>query len=200
MLRAVLLAQLLCSVASLRVQLPKAETVHGRREALSALSAGALMFPLAASAGPGLKPCPGGVKNCYSSAGGGAAKLGTWSWPSATSRTSAITELRAILEAYPQAGQGGVDGGGWTLKDDQLADAGYAKLEFKSAGTGNLAKFFNGGKPFTDDFEVSVEDASICIRSSSRVGDSDFGVNAKRVNYIAAGLRAKGWDAPEIKP
>ena len=33
-----------------------------------------------------------------------------------------------------------------------------------------------------DDLEFAVEDKEVCIRSSSRVGDSDFGVNAKRVN------------------
>ena len=32
----------------------------------------------------------------------------------------------------------------------------------------------------------------MCVRSSSRVGDSDFGVNAKRLNWIANELRSKG--------
>jgi len=36
------------------------------------------------------------------------------------------------------------------------------------------------------------------VRSSSRVGATDFGVNAKRLNYIAAGLRKKGWRIEEI--
>jgi len=27
----------------------------------------------------------------------------------------------------------------------------------------------------------------------------DFGVNAKRINYIAKALRAKGWDAPGVE-
>ena len=59
--------------------------------------------------------------------------------------------------------------------DDKLASAGYARLEFRS-GLGNMARFFNGGKPFVDDLELSVEDGFACIRSSSRVGDSDLGV------------------------
>jgi len=52
---------------------------------------------------------------------------------------------------------------------------------------------------FVDDLELSVEDGFVGVRSSSRVGDSDFGVNAKRLNFLSAALRGKGWDAPEIK-
>jgi uncharacterized protein (DUF1499 family) len=44
-----------------------------------------------------------------------------------------------------------------------------------------------------------VSDGYAAVRSSSRVGDSDFSVNAKRLNYIAEKLRAKGWDAPGVK-
>ena len=36
------------------------------------------------------------------------------------------------------------------------------------------------------------------VRSSSRVGSTDFGVNAKRLNYIAASLREQGWEIQEI--
>lgn len=103
----------------------------------------------------------------------------------------------AALEAYPQEGQGGVDLGGWKVVDDQLASSGYQRVEFRS-GIGNFAKFFNGGKPFVDDLEFSVEDATVCVRSSSRIGDSDFGVNGKRLNYIAAELAKKGWDAKGV--
>ena len=38
------------------------------------------------------------------------------------------------------------------------------------------------------------------MRSSSRVGSTDFGVNAKRLNYIAAALRKDGWTIDEITP
>ena len=40
----------------------------------------------------------------------------------------------------------------------------------------------------------------IQVRSSSRVGQTDFGVNAIRLNAIAASLRAKGWAIDEITP
>ena len=43
--------------------------------------------------------------------------------------------------------------------------------------------------------EFDVDGTSVTYRSSSRVGDSDFGVNAARMNYIAGKLREKGWDA-----
>ena len=86
------------------------------------------------------------------------------------------------------------------VTDSDITDegAGYARLEFRS-GLGNMARFFNGGKPFVDDLELSVEDGFACIRSSSRVGDSDLGVNKKRVNFIAAALRSSGWDAPDVQ-
>ena len=44
-----------------------------------------------------------------------------------------------------------MDGGGWKFVSE--SDASY-KLEFMSSGKGNMAKFFNGGKPFTDDVEI----------------------------------------------
>ena len=36
------------------------------------------------------------------------------------------------------------------------------------------------------------------VRSSSRVGFTDFGVNAARLNYLAARLREQGWTIAEI--
>jgi hypothetical protein len=36
------------------------------------------------------------------------------------------------------------------------------------------------------------------VRSSSRLGFLDLGVHAKRLNWISAQLRAKGWSAPKI--
>ena len=43
-----------------------------------------------------------------------------------------------------------------------------------------------------------MEDTYVAARSSSRVSDSDFGVNAKRINFIAKPLRAKGWTAAGV--
>lgn len=103
--------------------------------------------------------------------------------------------LRDAINAYPQEGQADVDGGGWAFAEDDLSgNTGLARLEFSSSGKGKFAKFFNGGKPFVDDLNLEVEGNGIVqVKSQSRVGDSDFGVNEKRVNYLAKTLKTKGW-------
>lgn len=79
---------------------------------------------------------------------------------------------------------------------EDLASSGKADVEYKS-GVGNFAKFLNGGKPFVDDLQLEIKDGAVQVRSSSRVGDSDLGVNQKRLSFFAKALKAKGWDAPE---
>jgi len=72
--------------------------------------------------------------------------------------------------------------------------SGFARVEYKSSGKGFFAKAFNGGKPFVDDLKLEVSDGgAVQVKSQSRVGESDFGVNGKRVDYLAAALKAKGW-------
>ena len=51
---------------------------------------------------------------------------------------------------------------------------------------------------FVDDVEFAVGDGEVQVRSSSRLGFLDLGVNAKRLNWISAELRSKGWTAPAI--
>ena len=173
-------------------KLPAPELLSRRAAVTTGLAATFTALPAFA-----LEPCPKGSRNCFSTASTDATKVATWTWPAASSRDAALKELSAVIDGYPQAGQDGVDLGGWSFADDKIASSGYARLEFKS-GLGNMAKFFNGNKPFVDDLEFSVEPNGVCIRSSSRVGDSDFGVNAKRVNWIASRLRDKGWTAPGV--
>jgi hypothetical protein len=109
------------------------------------------------------------------------------------------------LAAYPQEGQedGKVDGGGYTIISDTLNSSGSSSssgggsivLEYKSSGKGFFAKGFNGGKPFVDDLIVeSSGNGTFEFRSSSRIGDSDFGVNSKRLSYIGGLLKGKGWN------
>lgn len=118
-----------------------------------------------------------------------------WTPPPGTSKDTIIATLKKTLDAYPQAGQQSVDLGGWTVVDD-LSD-GYGRVEFKS-GIGNFAKFLNGGKPFVDDLDFEIADTGVvAVKSSSRVGDSDFGVNQKRLNFFAAKLREEGWNVPD---
>jgi hypothetical protein len=138
-----------------------------------------------------------GANNCWSTASTDKTALKPWTFPN---KKTAATELRAALEAYPQAGQNKVDAGGWSFAVDELDKSGYARLEYKS-GLGNMAKYFNGNQPFVDDLEVLVGGDSVSVRSSSRIGDSDLGVNAKRLAYLAKDLKAKGWDVvtPPVK-
>jgi len=132
-----------------------------------------------------LEACPAKANNCVRT---------TWTPPSSTSSKDAISIVKEVIATYPQEGQADVDGGGWVYVADDFGTTGLAKLEFKSSGKGNFAKFFNGGKAFVDDFNVEVEESGVVqIRSQSRVGDSDFGVNAKRVDFLARALKAKGW-------
>ena len=64
--------------------------------------------------------------------------------------------------------------------ENDLSASGTARVEYKSSGKGPFAKLFNGGKPFTDDLRIEVgSDGVVQIKSNSRVGDSDLGVNTK---------------------
>jgi Protein of unknown function (DUF1499) len=132
--------------------------------------------------------CPNGSNNCIRT---------TWTPPAGTTKSSAAKQLKAILESYPQEGQDKVDLGGWSFASDSLESSGTASLEYKS-GIGNFAKYFNGGKPFVDDLVIEVgDDGKTQVRSSSRVGDSDFKVNQKRLTFFAKKLNDAGWTAPE---
>lgn len=53
-------------------------------------------------------------------------------------------------------------------------------------------------KGYIDDVEFALRGGVVQVRSSSRVGQTDFGVNAIRLNAIAAPLRAAGWAIGEI--
>lgn len=195
MLRTLALVATLTPATSLRTPAP----IVSRRAAISGATAAA--FGLAApplQARAALKPCPPGANNCFSAASTEEkTRLSKWYWPKGAERKAIEADLRAALQAYPQAGQAGVDLGGWTVADDRLESSGYERVEFRS-GIGNFARFFNGGKPFVDDLEFSIEAEAVCVRSSSRVGDSDFGVNGKRLNFIAAELNKLGWEAKGV--
>jgi hypothetical protein len=160
-----------------------------RREILSsvaksaAFGLGAASF-VSVSDAQALEMCPPKANNCVRT---------TWTPPSGTSNSDIAAALRDAIQAYPQEGQGDVDGGGWTIASDDLSGSGSARVEFKSSGKGTFAKIFNGGKPFVDDLKLEINDGKVEVKSQSRVGDSDFGVNKKRVDYLAALLSAKGW-------
>lgn len=110
-----------------------------------------------------------------------------WRWPVTYDQARAFEDLSQVLQSYPP-GQNGVDGGGFQI---QVIDGqkGYAYVKYEALKNG-----------YIDDVEFAVivdgyPERSLQVRSSSRVGYLDFGVNAKRLNWIATALRAKGWDA-----
>ncbi|EJK58322.1 hypothetical protein THAOC_21568 [Thalassiosira oceanica] len=152
-----------------------------RRDAV--ISASSLVASVASvPAANAISACPPNSNNCVRA---------SWSPPSSTSASDAANELRDALNSYPQGGQEGgkVDGGGYSFVSDK--DGNFV-LEYKS-GLGFFAKAFNGGKPFVDDLVIEPNGSAFEVRSSSRVGDSDLGVNGKRLAYIGNILKEKGW-------
>jgi uncharacterized protein (DUF1499 family) len=162
----------------------------------------------------GLKPC-GAAPNCFCSTMSVEEdpdhSIPAWTWPETLSVSissdnstgvsdskltmmAAFEQLYQVLQSYPP-GQGGVDGGGCQLQKYD-ASAGYIYIIYEALKNG-----------YYDDVEFAYirptngKDSSsrqIQVRSSSRVGYLDFGVNAKRLNWIAKELRKKGWDAPGV--
>jgi len=55
------------------------------------------------------------------------------------------------------------------------------------------SQFLNGGKPFVDHLEVTLTAGKADFFSSSREGDSDYGVNNSRVKWIQTRLKKLGW-------
>jgi hypothetical protein len=134
-----------------------------------------------------LQPCVRGSQNCIRT---------TWVPPPGTSQKTAMNAIQTCLSSYPQEGQNGIDSSGWDMAEDHLEKTGSARLEFKSS-IGKMAKNLNGGKPFIDDLLVAVqEDGRVEVRSSSRKGYSDLGVNQKRLLYLANKL-PKTWEVPD---
>ena len=112
-----------------------------------------------------------------------------WKWPSDYDQSRAFDELQVVLQSYPP-GQNGVDGGGFEIKKFDPSK-GYLYVQFEALKNG-----------YIDDVEMAVigdaDPAAVQVRSSSRIGYLDFGVNAKRLNYLAKELRSKGWEAEGV--
>ena len=160
-----------------------------RREVVSTSLASIFALTVSTLPADAIEKCPPGSKNCLRQ---------TWTPPSGASAADATSQLRDAINAYPQEGQedGKVDGGGYTIVSDTLgkdSSSGALQLEYRSSGKGTFAKMFNGGKPFVDDLVIEPSEGNFEFRSASRVGDSDFGVNGKRLSYIGGLLKSKGW-------
>lgn len=144
----------------------------------------------------GLKQC-GAAPNCFSSTDileeDPEHVIPAWKWPnSISSKKEAFQQLETVIKAY-KPGQGNIDGGGFKIvKSDP--DKGYIYVQFEALKNG-----------YIDDFELAYLEKKdvaneVQVRSSSRVGYLDVGVNAKRLNYIAKDLRELGWDAEGVNP
>jgi uncharacterized protein (DUF1499 family) len=107
------------------------------------------------------------------------------------SRKYSIETIASVMKTY-EPGQGGIDGGGFKLINEKDY---YLYYQFEALKKG-----------YIDDVEFALIDpknsfGGIQVRSASRVGVTDFGVNAIRLNYIANQLKSKyGWSIPEITP
>lgn len=159
-----------------------------RRDVLASSAAAAaacVAFGWPGTARAALTACPPKSNNCIRTA---------WTAPDGTPNVA--QSVQTILDSYPQEGQNKVDLGGWSIVENNLVSTGKARVEFKS-GLGNFAKFLNGNKPFVDDLEIAIDGNTVELRSASRVGDSDFGVNQKRLQFLAAKAQAMGFNTPE---
>ena len=136
----------------------------------------------------GLKPC-GAAPNCFCSTislnEDAEHSIPAFVWPSDMDQAAAMTQLKDVLQAYQPTPK--VDGGGFDIK---TATPDYIYVQYESLKNG-----------YIDDVEFAVIKAKrygerqVQVRSSSRLGYLDYGVNSKRINAIAAALRAKSWNA-----
>ncbi len=144
----------------------------------------------------GLKNC-GPAPNCFCSTDDVEDdpdhSIPAWTWPENLTKKEAFGELEDALKNY-KPGQDNIDGGGFKIiKVD--SDKGYIYAQFEALKNG-----------YIDDVEFAyidgLGDNAVQVRSSSRVGYLDFGVNSKRLNYIAKTLKekgSKGWTAPGVE-
>lgn len=104
-------------------------------------------------------------------------------WKPAADDAAPFETLKAVVKAY-EPGQGFVDGGGFKVVKETPS---YLYVQFEALKKG-----------YIDDVEFFLSKGLVQVRSSSRVGQTDFGVNAIRLNYIASALRKKKWEIDEI--
>lgn len=141
----------------------------------------------------GLRGCDG-KPNCFSTTGdsllsdriltGVDTLIPPWKPPAGDS--APFKSLAQAVKAY-QPGQSFIDGGGFKVVKETDT---YLYLQFESLKKG-----------YIDDVEFFLGPSGLVqVRSGSRVGQTDFGVNASRLNYIAAALRKQGWSIDDISP
>lgn len=91
--------------------------------------------------------------------------------------------MKKVIDTY-EVGQNGIDGGGYKIIEyDEKKQ--YIYVQFQSYKAG-----------YVDDWELAFnpEKKLFDVRSASRLGMSDLGVNAKRLDYIGTRLEKEyGW-------
>ncbi|GMI46461.1 hypothetical protein TrCOL_g6859 [Triparma columacea] len=106
-----------------------------------------------------------------------------WVGPS----SATMDDVVKVINTY-EVGHDSIDGGGFKIISQSPT---YLYVQFES--------YKNG---YVDDFEVAMLPGSpptFDVRSSSRLGYLDYGVNAKRINYIANRLNSEyNWSAPGV--
>ena len=101
-----------------------------------------------------------------------------------------MDDVFKVISSY-EVGHDSIDGGGFKIITSSPS---YLYVQFES--------YKNG---YVDDFEVVAlptfagSPPTFDVRSSSRLGYLDYGVNAKRINYIANRLSLEyKWSAPGV--
>jgi len=105
------------------------------------------------------------------------------------SLSEALEDVKTVVAGYPP-GQRGIDGGGFKLITASAAnDEAYVYVQFESRRRG-----------YVDDFEMALKGGVAHVRTSSRLGYLDIGVNAKRWNYFADELgKVSGWKTTPVR-
>lgn len=136
----------------------------------------------------GLKAC-GNSPNCWNSSAPKSNIPARW-LPAWEANGRSIDDVKKVIDTY-RVGHDDIDGGGFKVieynnnNNKKKTDDQYLYVQFQSYKAG-----------YIDDFECwfNPESKKFDVRSSSRVGYSDVGVNALRLEYIANRLEKEyGW-------
>jgi len=124
-----------------------------------------------------------GAPNCFSTTGDDSHLLQPWKPKGGTSKSQAMEQLVDTIKAYPP-GQARIDRGGFKIVSSKPD---YLYVQFESMKHG-----------FIDDVEFALSSSSnnieLQVRSASRMGFLDLGVNGKRLNWISNHLvETYGW-------
>eukprot|EP00636_Phaeomonas_parva_P006740 CAMPEP_0118858056 /NCGR_PEP_ID=MMETSP1163-20130328/4881_1 /TAXON_ID=124430 /ORGANISM="Phaeomonas parva, Strain CCMP2877" /LENGTH=240 /DNA_ID=CAMNT_0006791459 /DNA_START=342 /DNA_END=1065 /DNA_ORIENTATION=- len=145
-----------------------------------------------------LKACFKAAPNCFSSTqiddpntGDPEEEHFVPAWRFKGEPSAAYAAIDQVLSAYVP-GHDNIDGGGFKVLQSGPA---------KNGGYYAYAQFESWRRGYRDDLEIAASDDGVVqVRSSSRVGFLDFAVNAKRINFIAEKLQAKGFEVNTITP